>query len=314
MLAIGQGRAPGKVILLGEHAVVYGYPAIALAIDRFIEVTLYRGAPPAAARTQGASAPPHQPSASDTPSLAQILARAALCLGLPADRLQVQLRSHLPPGVGLGSSAALSVATLRALSRLMQRPYTDGQICRAAYELERLFHGQPSGIDNTTVTYGGVLRYSRNNGFARLDVSQPLPLLVVVGRCARQTRVVIERLRALREERPSFVESRFARIGALARLAERALSRGDWQTLGALFLENHALLRELDISTPELDEIVALASERGAHGAKLTGGGGGGAVVCLVPENPAEFATWFRARGWEAFPVKTFVPERGIFL
>ncbi len=312
MLAIGQGRAPGKVILLGEHAVVYGYPAIALAIDRFIEVTLYRGAPPPAARTQGASAPPHQPSASDMPSLAQILARAALCLGLPADRLHVQLRSHLPPGVGLGSSAALSVATLRALSRLMQRPYTDGQICQAAYELERLFHGQPSGIDNTTVTYGGVLYYSRNNGFARLDVSLPLPLLVVVGRCARQTRVVIERLRALREERPSFVESRFARIGALARLAERALSRGDWQTLGALFLENHALLRELDISTPELDEIVALASEQGAHGAKLTGGGGGGAVVCLVPENPAEFATWFRARGWEAFPVKTFVPERGI--
>jgi mevalonate kinase len=308
MSLFGVGRAPGKVILAGEHAVVYGYPAIVLAIDRFVEVL---------ARPGGTLEPPRlfsfaepDPACAAETSLQAVLERARECLGFAEQSVHLEVRSNLPPSVGLGSSAALSVATLRALADLYARPLSPQSLCKAAFALEQLFHGQPSGIDHTAAVLGGALRFTKGEEPTFLELLAPPPLVVIIGRSRRRTRTVVERLAQLRERAPEFVHVRLEAIAALVRAAERALVTAQWPLLGSVFVENHALLRELGISTEELDELVRLAQQRGAYGAKLTGGGGGGAVVCLVPEPREEFAAWFRQQGWDAFPVEPFVFAR----
>lgn len=304
----GSGRAPGKVILLGEHAVVYGYPAIALAIDRFTSVTFALSRIPLVC-SRIRSAPQSVALGTLEQACHVILRRTGQRFGVDLSSSRLEVESELPPGVGLGSSAALSVATIRAVSGVLGRILTEEEVCEAAFLAEHDFHGRPSGIDNTVVTFGGLLRFVRGEPPYRLPPPPEIPLVVVVGRQPRQTRTVVARLEERRRQAPRSVDARFAKIGDLTRAAEPLLATRDWQALGEAMLANHSLLRELGVSTAELDEIVGSARRRSAYGAKLTGGGGGGAVLCLVPEPREEFAAWFRRQGWFAFSVDIFGKE-----
>lgn len=306
----GRSRAPGKVILLGEHAVVYGYPAISLAIDRFTQVTLASSSTPVV-RTRIPHVPQLFPEAALHEACRVVLDRVARHLGLELGSSALEVESEVPPGVGLGSSAALSVATVRAVGAAVGRSLSDEEVCEAAFHVEHYFHGRPSGIDNTVATFGGLLRFVRGEPPLQLRCPAAPPLVVIVGRQPRQTGAVVARLEEKRRQAPGSVDARLRRIGELASEAEPLLARADWQALGEVMLANHALLRELEVSTPELDELVAGALCRGAYGAKLTGGGGGGAVLCLVPEARHEFTDWFQHQGWHAFSVDIFCNERG---
>jgi hydroxymethylglutaryl-CoA reductase len=205
--------------------------------------------------------------------------------------------------MGLGSSAALSVALIRALANYHGTPLSDDETSAHAYTLECLFHGQPSGIDNTTAAHAKLIRFVRGESTQTLSPPSPLRLAVVLGKQPRQTRAAVEKLRFARAQRPHLLDAQFAQIGALVERAAHALCQGDWRTLGQSMTENHALLATLGVSTPELDDLVRRALDYGACGAKLTGGGGGGAVVCLCPDNRPELVQRFREGGWGCFAV-----------
>lgn len=288
-LRSGSGRAPGKVILLGEHAVVYGRRAIAASIGQGLEVRLTEGRVPRLASPNGSG------------RLYEALARAARGFGIDGESLSIEVSSSLPQGVGLGSSAALSVALVRALADLLGAALDDGEAGARAFELEQVFHGNPSGIDNTVCAHGGLISFSRDRGFRPLACARPLPLVIAIGRAARETRRVVGALRERWQADRVRYEAVFDEIAALVERGEAALAAGDRRGFGAVMDANQDALARLGISTPELDEMAAFARAHGALGAKLTGGGGGGAVIALANGDASALAGAFQARGWRAF-------------
>lgn len=269
------GFARGKLILAGEHAVVYGHPAIAMGVDRGTRVSL--------SHCEG---PTHLPGGAD-PRLA-----AALRLALPPHGVRVDVHSDLPVGRGMGSSAALAVALLRA---------RDGDVppdalFDAALALETVFHGNASGLDVHIAIHGGAVRYRR--GPPREAVALPAPgwsVVVIDTGDAGDTRRMVRDVAA---RRPS-VDGLLADIGALALAVEDALHSP--AQLGPLWTRHHALLRRLGVSTPRLDAATDAAHHAGALGAKLSGAGGGG-VVIAVPEGPPDaLVERLRAVGHDAF-------------
>jgi len=329
------GSAPGKIILLGEHAVVYGRTALAAAIERRVEVRIVpsvgpaRFAPTAIAPSSGSESPPLKkggkggfsesrlnkspsvplfqrgkstaPSPTNDARLLPALARAAELVGIKPLDFVVTIQTDLPIGVGLGSSAALSVALVRALSRFAGRAFDDTTVCAHAYELEKLFHGFPSGIDNTVATFGGLVAFTRGRTPRALATARPIPLVVALGRAPRQTQTTVRALRARWEAEPDRYEGWFDDIDFLVDDAERVMASSDPHALGGLMNANHGLLQRLGVSTDELDQMVALARAHGALGAKLTGGGGGGAVICLCEDDRERLVQAFARAGWRAF-------------
>lgn len=276
---IATGRGSGKLILCGEHAVVYGHPAIALAVDRGTTVVLRERPGPTG------------PGVSDVDD-ARL--RAALLAVLPAEGFAVDVATDLPIGRGMGSSAALAVALVRAdAARRGETPSFD-DLFQRAFPVERVFHGDPSGVDHGVSLHGGVVRYLRAGPtFTHL----PTPswrLVVLDSGSAGDTAAMVAAVRA------RGVPDVLARIGALVSDAERHL--GDPVSLGELLDENHALLQQIGVSTPALDGLVRLARAAGAFGAKLAGAGGGGVVIALV-DDPAPVLAAARGAGVTAFPV-----------
>jgi mevalonate kinase len=327
------GTAPGKVILLGEHAVVYGRTALAAAIDRHVTVRL---APSCDSQASALREPQgdrneghqelemaHQPFVlrlskhalgADVPADPRLIAacaRAADIAGLLESDAVAILSSNLPIAMGLGSSAALSVALLRALAQLARRPLDDAAICAGAFELERIFHGFPSGIDNTVAAYGGLIAFTRGAPVRPLQARRSLPLVVALGGAPRRTQQTVTALRRKWEVAPEICEPLFDEIGALVGAAEGAIAAGDLTALGAAMSANHRVLRHLGVSTDELEAMVQVAGRRGALGAKLTGGGGGGAVICLCDGDRKVLIDSFTRAGWRAFSTDIVATPRG---
>jgi mevalonate kinase len=316
--------APGKVILLGEHAVVYGRTALAAAIDRHVTVHVACD-PSSQCRADGVrserkpfvlSFSKHQPRPSPVdadPRLAQAIARAAGIAGLNGKDWVTTISTDLPVAMGLGSSAALSVALVRALAHFVRRPLDDQAVCEGAFEIEKIFHRYPSGIDNTVATSGGLIAFTRGAAARPLRARRSLPLVIALGRAPRRTQQTVVALRQKWEADPKGCESFFDEIAALVRHAERAIATGDLAALGATMSANHAVLQRLEVSTDELEQMVNLAVRRGALGAKLTGGGGGGAVICLCDGERDGLIDTFARSGWQAFATEIRATQRGAY-
>lgn len=282
-------RAPGKVILLGEHAVVYGQPALALPLDRGVTVRVWR-APAMALR---------EPPPSGAEALLEALTQVAGALGVTA---QVQITSELPLGAGLGSSAAVAVASTRALAQLAGKPLTDAQLLRFAEGMEQSFHGKPSGIDHTTCLLARPIRFERGPPNTVTPIALRALALVIAhaGPRATNTRERVLALRERFERAPDSVQPLFAEVGALVEQAQQALAHGDLERLGAAMNRNQELLSQLEMSTARIDAICARMRAHGALGAKLTGAGGGGAVIGLHRE-PEALAAALQAWGAPSF-------------
>lgn len=284
------GEASGKVILLGEHTVVYGAPAIAAGIER-------------GARASASELPERSPSsirlgdrvavadASSSDDLARAFAALLAALGA-CPRVSVVASSDLPPGGGLGSSAAIAVAVARALLRLT-RQETEGAEPDLAHVLsladawERVFHGNPSGIDTAAAGAGGCFRFSRADGRRLLDLRAPLWLCVGHSGESSSTRVMVEGVARLRARKPELVDRSIAGAASLVENAALAIEAYDLSALGKLMDLAQMLLAGLLLSTEPIERMCAIARESGALGAKLTGSGGGGSVIALVPTDPA---------------------------
>ena len=297
---IGRGEAPAKAILLGEHAVVYGYPAIAVplpqlraraeahfdsSLDDLVIESVGRG------RAISLRRDPGQPLA-----LAAALAMQAL-EATPAN-LHLRLQSGIPIASGLGSGAAVATAIMRALADLVGKVFAPEQLSALVYEVEKLHHGTPSGIDNTVVVYGRPV-YFRKGGMPEfLRLATPLWLAVADTGVASATREAVATLRQAREARPGAVEARLAAIGELVEQTRLALASGDLIQLGRLMDADQAILTELALSSHMLDRLVAAAQATGALGAKLTGAGRGGHAIALVTaETAGRVAEAMRAAG-----------------
>ena len=281
MRAEGRGWAPGKLILVGEHAVVYGHPAISLAIDRGTEAMARRR--PGPSGLDRSEVVEHDGQIHAFPADPRL--GPALATVLPSEGVGLALRSNLPIGRGMGSSAALAIATLRALADL-DASILDPETCISkGFLVERVFHGNPSGLDHTVSSRGGAIRYRRGpDGLSHRPLClSALRLVVLDSGAPGDTAVMVA---GVASRRPR-VDPALSRIGDLVeRVAAILEAPGapDLAALGEALTENHALLREIGVSTPDLDRLVGLALGAGALGAKLAGAGGGGVVIALVSD------------------------------
>jgi len=262
-----QGRAPGKVLLLGEHSVVYGHPALAASIPLYVTVDLE---PAAESRIE-------LPGGLQTPFP---LLEAAVAMARDAGfqgAFHARVRSDIPLGSGLGSSAALGVALARAL-----KPRCGPEEAAAlAMRLERVLHGAPSGVDPAACAHEGVIFFTRGEPPVVERVRGQAFIVVALSGIARGTHSTVLPLAERRKADPA-VDRLLSRLGTLAREGRQLFERGEIEELGKRFDGAHALLREVGVSCEELEETVAALRKAGALGAKLTGAGGGGAAIGLA--------------------------------
>jgi mevalonate kinase len=307
--------APGKIILFGEHAVVYGRPALAVPVTQAhadVEVSdsdragIWIDAPGIDLYSEVNSLSSNHPIASVIHNLF-FLSRIS-----PFPSLNIKIVSTIPVASGLGSGAAVSVALTRALSEHLNHPMTDDEVNAFVFEIEKIHHGTPSGIDNTVVTYARPVYFVKQSPSPRFDfagaplsangrgdrgegntietfkVGQPFTLVIGDTGLAAPTRESVGDVRRLWMNDKARWETVFDKVGEISFTARRAIEAGHWEMLGELMDENHALLQEMTVSSPELDKLVHAAREAGALGAKLSGGGRGGNMIALIKADMAE--------------------------
>ena len=286
-----QSSAPGKIILFGEHAVVYGRPAIAVPITHLRATATIGPAPPGSgltlvARDLGTRV--RMSTASSDHSLAAA-ARATLDhLCLPQPDATVTIRSTIPIASGMGSGAAVAAALVRALATFLGRALERAEISQLVFEVEKIHHGTPSGIDNTVVVYEEPMFFQRGRPVERLSVGAPVRLLVGDTGIRSSTRAVVQDVRRHWKQDPPRYNALFDRVGGITCQARRAIETGTTDALGPLMDKNHELLTDLGVSSGELDDLVDAARFAGALGAKLSGAGRGGNMIALVEEGVAD--------------------------
>ena len=280
--------ASGKVIVCGEHSVVYGRPAIAVPVS---DLRAYAKAEPSkpgsqlrivmpdlARQTAFQSAPEEDP-------LAKICHLVLAHLNQLEPDLVLTITSDLPIGAGMGSGAAVTVAAARALSAFLGEELPPEIISEMTYEVEKIHHGTPSGIDNTVISWEQPVYFVKDEPPETFEIQRPFHLIIANSGISGSTREAVTSVRQRWETSPDFYEILFDCIGSIADAARNAIATGDLKMLGALLNENHKLLQKLGVSLPELDQLVDAARGAGALGAKLTGAGQGGDIIALAPED-----------------------------
>lgn len=301
MTAVGWG----KVILLGEHAVVYGYPALAAALDRGVTIDAV-GTPAGGPLRLDIPAWDLRVSASardEEHPVARALAAIADELGIGRPAVSLLGDAQIEHSAGLGSSAAMAVAITRALLVWAKRPQDVKTILAAASASESVMHGKPSGIDATLATHGGVGVYRKSAGLRPIQAK--LRVLVAPSGAPRSTAAMVDRVAQAtlsgRTQIPNAPitnsDERLVELGSLVDTGTTALLRGDLAGLGTAMNRAHDVLASLGVSTAQLDSLCEAARATGAYGAKLTGAGGGGAVIAIAPRDreQAILAEWKHA-------------------
>ncbi|MCP4141584.1 MAG: mevalonate kinase [Chloroflexi bacterium] len=313
-------RASGKIILFGEHAVVYGQPALAVPVNQLYaeaEVSdipragIWVNAPDINLHEELPRIAPENPLASVILAVfstlnIDVFARRALpgeAISMTVGEIvasqnhaprndkpkgiEIKISSTIPLASGLGSGAAVSVAIIRALSTHLEHPFSDKKVNEIAYEVEKIHHGTPSGIDNTVVTYAKPIFFIKDQPIELLSVAEPFTIIIADTGIPAPTKESVGDVHKLWEKNPQKMEALFAAAGSIAKTARQAIEGGFPEQLGPLMNENQRILREMGVSSPELDRLTEASLKAGALGAKLSGGGRGGNMIALSTKENA---------------------------
>ncbi len=303
--------APGKVILAGEHAVVYGQPALALTLDKGIRIAVskrreHQGCGPIL-RAGGlgfVGSVRLDPKGSGPQVLRLALKRLVSLCGERVSDLMFTVDSTIPGGCGLGSSAALSVALIRAVHNLFGQELSAAKTLSLAMDLEGIFHGNPSGLDHTVISTGGLIRFakrSKQNCIEKIEPKRSLKLAVGVAGPHGGTSKAVGALKERIKHHEGTYGHIFSGIGQVVDEMSQCISEGKLAAVGELMDLNQGYLSALGVSTLKLEAMCSIARQRGALGAKLTGAGFGGAVIALCDEDPASVVQAFEAAGYLSF-------------
>lgn len=310
-MLLGQAQAPGKIILFGEHAVVFGRPALAVPVTQVQAEAIVEAAGDAGTTIWAEDLAEHVALA-DAPAdhpLAVAVRLAFARLGLADPAWRIIVRSTIPIASGMGSGAAVSAAIIRAIADAAasrQSSVISGQssavggqpsavgdrlspsdVSALVYEVDKLHHGTPSGVDNTVIAYGQPVYFARGQPPQPFPIGQSFWIAIADTGIHSPTKITVGDVRRAWQQEPARYEALFDRIAAVVEAAHTAIAAGRPDQLGPLMDQNHALLQALDVSCPELDALVAAARAAGAAGAKLSGGGRGGNMIALVTDATA---------------------------
>ncbi|MBS3823245.1 MAG: hydroxymethylglutaryl-CoA reductase, degradative [Wenzhouxiangellaceae bacterium] len=299
----------GKIILLGEHAVVYGRHAIATPVPLAIQAHVQRGGDGVQLIIPrwGVEQRLHR-NAEKQHSFEKSLAMIFKTLGLDHESMRVEIFPNVPRAMGLGGSAAIAVATIRALDRCFELGLDDERVNALAFECEKIAHGTPSGIDNTLSVYGQTMLFRAGETPKRevIEIRRPVQLVVGISGIESLTAATVARVRKAREAHPGLYEKIFDQIDSLVLEGVDALVEHKLETLGEMMNVCQGLLNAMQVSSWELEEMIQIARRHGALGAKLTGGGGGGSIIALCPPEPGaadRIETGLREAGYQAMQV-----------
>ncbi len=280
---VGIGNAHGKIILFGEHSVVYGRPALAAGLPNGARARAWSTAQTSTLSVTpwGVTVKPDR-ERSLSMAFATLLEAAGVSSGV-----RVEAELEIPGGSGLGSSAALGVAVLRALDSLRGIDRDEASMLDVSLAWERIFHGNPSGIDNAMAIAGGLAQYVRGEGNERVRARKPMMLVIGDSGEPCSTKITVDNVARQHEKNRERMEKHFDAIAAIVRNGRLAIEAGDMPALGQLFDMNQSLLAGMLVSTATLEEMIGAARHAGALGAKLTGGGGGGCMIALAIDRPS---------------------------
>jgi hydroxymethylglutaryl-CoA reductase len=290
------GRAAGKVIMLGEHAAVYGRQAVALPLASAVTASVRecRG------KTTLEFLDDDEPVAQPPAALGELAELVVGRLGLTGRHFDVRVQSTVPRASGLGSSAAIAVAVIRAFNHQFALGLSNEAVNDLAYACERLAHGDPSGIDNTVATYGEAVLYCKSSAqpMRILELKEFPPIVIASSGVQSSTKEQVAAVAGRQAVMPAHYNAIFDEMDRISAEGATALVRQDYRTLGILMNLCQGLLNAIGVSTPELERMVGIAREHGAVGAKLTGAGGGGCIVALCPDTAQQVAQALRHAGY----------------
>jgi len=299
----------GKIILLGEHAVVYGRHAVAAPVPLAIQAHVEKGGDGVQMIIPrwGVEQRLHTRSEKQH-SFDKSMNLILESLGLQNEAMRIEIVPKVPRAMGLGGSASLAVATIRGLDQCFELGLEDEQVNALAFECEKIAHGTPSGIDNTLSTYGRAMLFRAGDEPLRREIAIPKPVDLVIGISGIEslTAATVARVRKARDAHPALYEDIFDQIDSLVLQGVEALANHELDTLGELMNVCQGLLNAMQVSSWELEEMIQIARREGALGAKLTGGGGGGSIIALCPsdgETPARIEMALKNAGYQALCV-----------
>jgi mevalonate kinase len=310
-----KASAPAKVILFGEHFVVYGNPAILASINRRITVNAHTtGEDKIVIRSDIGIAGEYSSSGFRTieggieakATLDPLYSAIRQVLSTKKTGIEIDISSTVPPGIGLGSSAAACVATVAAVNSLFQKKPSKQKICVLAIESERLIHRNTSGADCYVSTFGGLIQYSKAKGFKKVQARGRLALVVASTGIRHSTGDLVADVKKFKDRNGPLFASLAKRAADICAQAQIAIASGKRSKIGELMNENQALLRQIGISHYKTDDLIDICCKAGALGAKITGAGGGGAVIALAAsrQDGAKIASRAKAAGYESFGVE----------
>jgi mevalonate kinase len=313
---MGKGSGFGKVILFGEHFVVHGVPGIVSAVDSTTDAEVTKIAKGITIKDErkGSKGYAEEKKAQQIESIERML--KTMGIEPKTASFSIWLGGNLPGFSGLGASAASSVAIARAIAEEFGKDLSNERINATAYEAEKAYAGNPSGIDNTAATYGGLLWFKKNmsggpNTIGKLSIRKPVEIIIGSTGIVANTKAMVEGVAERKKKNPQKYDPLFKQAEELAFTAKKALQEFDLRKVGELMNENHRLLQEIEVSCKELDYLVDLARAQGAFGAKLTGGGGGGCMTALTPgkELQEKVAKAIEKEGFEVLRTKMGVEK-----
>ena len=314
-------RAPGKIILSGEQFVVLGAPAVAMAVDLYSTIDVM---PSQSGRIEvTADIPLHlvgdAAKRSSVTKNQELLEPLRLAVSATLDHLASKERSmhvdancEIPIGAGLGSSASTAVATISAVAKSRETLLDRREIFKLAFIPENYLHGHPSGVDQATCTYGGIIQFRKPSKIKAINVKRPPMILVCDSGVHRSTKALVGSVVKRSRKQTDRFRTHLEEITTLSNGVVKALRDEDDNELGSLMNRNHELLRQIGVSTPRLDRLVAKARKAGALGAKLTGAGGGGCIISLCADKKIQsnIATELRREGGTIYDVS--LDKRGV--